>query len=1379
MFFFISIVWGCAPLTVPDRMQASKDSEASGVPEVSEAVESATAEGWKALWENDFDEAERLFGKALQEAAEYVPALRGMGLAKFSIAREFQAFDYLNRAVRNAPADPLAIPVRDFLGNSITFSKSGGQSLKTTNWKISKDVSAPLWNRREALLVLGENYVEHEKDIPSARRAYAQLKFERDWDVLGPFPNISHSGFDEPFIDESNISISLREKEYTGMNNRVIEWFHPIRKNYDGWVPLADYLDYPVPCAAYACSYVDIAEEGKHVLVLSQIGAVKCWVDGELVISDANYEIAVESHWVMLDLSKGTHTILVKVCNEDNPELRFQVSMAHLSPGETEKFNRVKGSRFYGEIFADRNTDLGMELPDPLLSGICGLIDSDPDNLENYFWLSYMLHVKGYGLEGVEVLDRALERQRKSVGMTTQDAESKSTAEKGSALLHIARRWCYLREDKASEARTATHLAAEIAPGFSPAAKPVIDEMIERKSLKRAEMLLNEMFLRNPLWFDGFLSKMVLLLQQGKPDESFILIDELNELYPDVPAVYSLLSLKAEIFNLEALVPVLMEEMGKGGYPYEAVSYFMKRSFGERNYHRAGKLAEELIAAYPTTTDYHVAAIESKLRMTDDFADEAVQIIRELLLSFPYSLDLLSIELRLLDRQVYNLKRIISENESVLAANPTLKVEYEGKLEEKSSDLEKVLEKILAINPKLYSIRNQLRTLREQVSLDDLVPPFESVDIISEFEEKMNGEGSTGVDGAEVWAGGGRRSVADYIVVLKDVTEFYFDDSGRRKYSHRVFKVLSQKGVETLNTLTIPYHPYFSDLEFLQAHVIKEDGSQIQAVSMLNKLSFPGLEKGDYIEIEYTEDSYRPGALNKEFWTAFRLNSDVPVFKARFSVLYPRKKEILTRMYNSRGITGTSIETPAPQFKTVNDEFKLCSIHADLLDALKSEALPPDPNDLYCWIDISTLAEWSEIQSWYSSLYEGQCEVTPKIRKKVDDLLVDTEFDEDKIEVLCDFVARRIEYEDLDFQYSAYIPQKAESVLEDGYGDCKDKCTLLITMLKAAGIPSYIALSEPDYTGDSFYLPSTRFSHTFVIVPRGETFLALDPTAAYYTYPEIPYELKNTYYLPVEPRTDETSEPRKDATQYGARPYRPAGEGRFESPSPERLRVSCDAEGVETGTMVEMVVELQGNGRDSNISGEIVCRGTTAVMYRTLLKTSEESRRKNAFSGLMNYWVHGFDLDILEVENMETLLHPPVVRFEGSMSGLITGHSNRIAGLNLPWLVRNSSTLTEAVGESERENPLLIDIPHMSTPRVQKTVLRLPSRFKVVSLPADQTFELHGIEASFTYKKIGNTITCTRRFLIPKTEIAVADYPKLRELILQITSKEKEQVLVK
>ena len=56
------------------------------------------------------------------------------------------------------------------------------------------------------------------------------------------------------------------------------------------------------------------------------------------------------------------------------------------------------------------------------------------------------------------------------------------------------------------------------------------------------------------------------------------------------------------------------------------------------------------------------------------------------------------------------------------------------------------------------------------------------------------------------------------------------------------------------------------------------------------------------------------------------------------------------------------------------------------------------------------------------------------------------------------FVQNKIRYVSLSFGSNAYHPHHPDEVLQNRYGDCKDKSLLLLSLLRAAGIQAWPAL---------------------------------------------------------------------------------------------------------------------------------------------------------------------------------------------------------------------------------------------------------------------------------------------------------------------------------
>ena len=162
--------------------------------------------------------------------------------------------------------------------------------------------------------------------------------------------------------------------------------------------------------------------------------------------------------------------------------------------------------------------------------------------------------------------------------------------------------------------------------------------------------------------------------------------------------------------------------------------------------------------------------------------------------------------------------------------------------------------------------------------------------------------------------------------------------------------------------------------------------------------------------------------------------------------------------------------------------------------------VPPNPS-----VQVTTFATWEDIGRWYGSLQKDPLEVTPAIQAKAAELTKGLKTDDEKIRALYNFVALQFHYIGLDFGIGRYQPHAADDVLGNGYGDCKDKHTLLASLLKAAGIDAWPVLIHASRKLDTEVPSPAQFNHVITVVPRGDEMIWLDTT------PEVaPYQLLMT-----------------------------------------------------------------------------------------------------------------------------------------------------------------------------------------------------------------------------------------------------------------------------
>ena len=132
-----------------------------------------------------------------------------------------------------------------------------------------------------------------------------------------------------------------------------------------------------------------------------------------------------------------------------------------------------------------------------------------------------------------------------------------------------------------------------------------------------------------------------------------------------------------------------------------------------------------------------------------------------------------------------------------------------------------------------------------------------------------------------------------------------------------------------------------------------------------------------------------------------------------------------------------------------------------------------------------TLRDWLAVSRWLTGLADPVAEVTPAIQEKSSGLTAGAATEAEKLARIAAF-AQKVNYVSVQMNLlrgGGFTPHRAEFTLSRNYGDCKDKATLMRSLLKAAGIDSYLTLASAD---DRFRVrkewPVPQFNHAIVAV---------------------------------------------------------------------------------------------------------------------------------------------------------------------------------------------------------------------------------------------------------------------------------------------------------
>ena len=408
----------------------------------------------------------------------------------------------------------------------------------------------------------------------------------------------------------------------------------------------------------------------------------------------------------------------------------------------------------------------------------------------------------------------------------------------------------------------------------------------------------------------------------------------------------------------------------------------------------------------------------------------------------------------------------------------------------------------------------------------------------------------------------------DGAVILWDSVDINIDEKSRYIYStRRVAKIFNEDGRD-LAEVSIPYMRGRDDVTIHHARTLTPDGKIVEldmdeiirdvpppsAVdaglrvdARLMYFTLPEVSDGCIIDYAYSTNNLGH-VMRGEFWRQVYFQGQQPVQYYRFTVHIPKKKQLYYQVSGAPAAStdaqsGGSFLAIKPTM-TENNYTRTYIFEARDVPPLKDEYLMPAPQDLAYNISISSLDSWDKLAAWYATLIREQDEITPKIEEKTKQLLSGTWSRKEKIKRLYEYVATNIQYLGYELGIWAIKPYPADFVLKVGAGDCKDKTTLLSTMLSSVGIDSYpVLISAGDMRGVNAHLsdggseveavPSLAYFNHMILVVEGDKdddLIWLDPTAETCAFGDLPAGDQDRWTLIINPRFLETeSDPKSKA----------------------------------------------------------------------------------------------------------------------------------------------------------------------------------------------------------------------------------------------------------
>jgi Flp pilus assembly protein TadD/transglutaminase-like putative cysteine protease len=576
---------------------------------------------------------------------------------------------------------------------------------------------------------------------------------------------------------------------------------------------------------------------------------------------------------------------------------------------------------------------------------------------------------------------------------------------------------------------------------------------------------------------------------------------------------------------------------------------------------------------------------------------------------------------------------------------------------------------------------------------------------------------------------------------LRTAIRFEDDGTGTRETYMRV-KAQSEAGVQAWGQVILGYNAATERVDISLVQVTKADGTKVDTpASAIQDLTSP-VERvapvyTDFHQKHITVQSFRPGdtlevrmvttihtpLAPRQFWTEYDFNDDAIVLDEQLDIDVPA----------ARNVTVKSRQGFAPAVKDSGGRRAYHWAHAhairekadqDAKDKKKTPADRPEP----AAVRLTTFANWAEVGRWFAGLERTARVLTPDVKQKAAQLTKGRATDLEKLEALYDYVSKDFRYVSLSLGLGRYQPRAAGDVLRDAYGDCKDKHTLLATLVDAAGLQASAALINSSVKIDPEFPSPGQFDHVITRAVVGGQVVWLDAT------PEVaPFRLLSTNLRAKQALvTDLTPEPRLEAT--------PA-----DPPVPSQGDASIDGSLDAAGTL-SAKIGLTFRG-DLELPARAAFRLVPTARWQDLV---EQMVRENNLDAKVSQ---------VTVSDPQATREAFTIRFQVEVAGFVDFAKKKV-DVDLPFDARR--TLLDL----PETDPIAVGGPNQAA---YKVTLKLPAGVKVrLPLPVSVTRDYGDYKSQYEYS--GSTLTAVRALVVKAREVPDARRADLASFLRVVTN---------
>ncbi len=899
-------------------------------------------------------------------------------------------------------------------------------------------------------------------DLAAERKKISALGFIDDWLVLGPFDNEGKAGFDGDSGPEADFSRPIViGQSYTGKERPVIWRQAPAAAFPFGWLDSGALFRPERFICIYAKTFVRSKASARApravTLWAGAAGAFRAYWNGRVVLKDTAYRGHDPERFAQtVRLKAGTNDLTVKVCGADiAPILSVRIGDRKGGPDAEVEVTSDLSASVAAAKNLETSDDKATDVPKPR---------------------------PGEPLGPMQAFQKLTDQKKPKPSDLFAHAEYLVRTSSDDPTEHIA--------------RNLAHRAAEAEPKIDRlllAANLVEDRNQVAEWIDKAQALADK---RKEPNIQVLLAQAILAQNSQNWRLAFPFFDRVLAIDPDnVRAIQG----RVELYNEAGLRRTALAtlERAVGRQPHSVTLLNMYAS----QLDALGRATEanEVKQRYANLRFDDMAFLGGKveLSVTRRSRGAAEHWLDRLRTVDPDSQWGFGLAARTYER-LGQTDRAIATYERALSYAP----EDVGTLRE-LSDLHGRIghrDEQLALLKRILEIRPQEKDVREYV--EHIVPPKPRPDeayawAADRFLRKRHAPAD----------GQNRRTMLDLTVTT------VFENGLSSEFRQVVFQPLTNAAAANARQYSFHYQGGQQTVTLRGARVHRKDNSIDEAVesgegpandpaiAMYTSgrnfyVQFPRLEPGDVVELRYRIDDVTPRNEFADYYGAIQyMQSNEPVGHAEYVLITPKKRKFVIHSSKLPKLQVTQ--------KEKGNQRTYRFIAKDVPALLPEPAMPPWP-EVLGYVHVSTFENWKALGTWYWGLSKDQFDLDDATRKIVQDVTKNAKTDLEKVRAVYGWVVKNTRYVALEFGIYGFKPRRCVQTVARGWGDCKDKATVIVSMLRELGIPATIVILRTGLRGDfdAKVASLAPFDHAIAYVPSLK--LYLDGTAEYTGSDELP-----------------------------------------------------------------------------------------------------------------------------------------------------------------------------------------------------------------------------------------------------------------------------------